>query len=315
MARCDRWGIVRVVLGVVLGSGLLAADIRAASVVHSTFLVTPWATVEGTPTALAFGPGGPLGESLYVVEQTPGGETSRLLALNPAAQAAVFAEGFQRPTSLIVGTGGVWGTLPYLLEGMGDRSFGLRVVQVGPEGTRGSFPVPPGGARAPGGLALSSGGPWDVALYLSDAAEGQLLQLSPTGDVQVIRTGLSGPRALALAPPGSPFGDGLFVATGRAVVQVGRQGEPRVLVEALLAPSALAFGPGGLLGEDLYLIEGGLSDGRLLRISLVGGVTLIAEGLGPLSGLALAAGPPFGPAVYVADTAARLLYRLTPTGP
>jgi len=86
-------------------------------------------------------------------------------------------------------------------------------------------------------------------------------------------------------------------------------------VENLFAPGALAFGLGGALGTDLYLVEGGLTGGRLLRISPTGGVTPVAQGFGLIAGIALAPAAPFGPAVYVADAAAGIIYRIAPVGP
>lgn len=150
---------------------------------------------------------------------------------------------------------------------------------------------------------------------MSNAAEAQLLRLAPTGEVSVVVKGLAGPRALALAPPGSPFGDALYVATRGTVQRVEVDGRTSVLVEGLITPSALAFGPGGALGNELYLTDGGLAGGRLLRVSPAGVVTPVADGFGVLSAVAMATDPPFGPAIFVADYVTHIIYRLTPVRP
>lgn len=86
-------------------------------------------------------------------------------------------------------------------------------------------------------------------------------------------------------------------------------------VAGLVAPSALAFGPGGGLGDELYLTEGGLAGGRVLRVSPAGGVTLVADGFATLPGLALTGAAPFGPAIFVAEYVTQIIYRLTPVSP
>lgn len=309
----NRWVIPMLVL---LGSGLLApVGVCAASTTSPVLQVVPFATSPWVPVALAFASVGPPADWLYVLERAPDGATGRLVALDPSGQVTVLAEGLQRPTSLVLGAGAAWGDVPYVLEGLVDRGLGWRVVQVRPSGALAPWPLPPGGVRVPGGATLSPAGPWGLALYVSDAAEGQILRMSPAGTRSVFQTDLAGPRALALAPPASPFAAGLYVATGGAVVQVGLEGPPRVLLEGLLAPSALAFGPGGSLGDDLYLADGGVAKGRLLRITPAGGVTPVAQGLGVINGMAVVRGAPFGPALFVADGAARIIYRLTPAGP
>lgn len=299
-----------------LGAGLLApAGAFAAVTASPEFTVAPFATGLRGPTAPALGPPGPFEGRLYVLDRAPGGGTGRLVALDPGGQAAVLAEGFEHPTGLVFSPGGLWGHFAYVLEAPGSGGSALRVLQVSPAGTVISFPIPPGGTRVPAGLALSPGGSWGEALYLSDAGEGQLLRMDPTGAVSLLRKGLSGPRALALAPPGSPFGDGLYAVAGQAVLRLGAEGQISAVVENLVAPGAIAFGSGDTLGTDLYLVEGGLAGGRLLRISPTGGMSPVAQGFGLISGIALAPVGPLGPALFVADYAAGIIYRITPVSP
>lgn len=316
MERQRRWNMWTILALLLLGGRLLLpAGALAASTANPTFQVTPFATSLWVPVALAFAPRGPLGVQLYVLERDPNGEAGRLVSLDPSGQKTVLVEGLQRPAHLVVGVGAAWGDVPYVVERTVDRGIGMRVVQVPEKGKIVPFLHPLGGARVPGGVTLSTNGPMGLALYITDAAEGQLLQMSPYGDISVWRTGISGPRALAPAPPGSPFRAGLYMVTGGAVVEVSQQGPMRVLIEGLLAPSALAFGPGGSLSDDLYLADGGLTGGRLLRINPAGKVTPVAEGLGVINGIAFASGTPFGTAVFVADGMTRIIYRLIPAGP
>lgn len=302
------WGVL---LGFLLGGGLLfRAEAIEAITAGPGYEVTVFATGLQHPTALVFGPPVPFGGMLYLVERGSGQETGRLVALDSLGQATSLAEGLRSPLGLVFSPGGVWGSFAYLLAGPG----GLGLVRVSPLGTAEVSHALPGGVRAVGGIVLSPEGSWGQALYLSDAAEGTLVRVSPEGTMSVFLKGLSGPRSLALAPPGSPWGEGLYVTTGRAVLRVGVDGQASPVVEGLVAPGSLAFGEGEALGTDLYLAEGGLAGGRVLKVSPSGTVTLVAQGFGVVTGMALAPGGPFGPALFIADGTAGMIYRIAPVG-
>ncbi|MFG0284945.1 MAG: GC-type dockerin domain-anchored protein [Phycisphaerales bacterium JB039] len=75
----------------------------------------------------------------------------------------------------------------------------------------------------------------------------------------------------------------------------------RVDVYALVdRPTAMAWGPGGAFGDDLYVATG---SGDILRVGDGGVTTLFATGLAYPTGLAFAETPAFGDLLYVTELA------------
>lgn len=292
------------------GGALIPPGAFGAVTVSPGFTVTPFAAALHSPTALALGPPGAFDGRLYVVEAA-----GRLLALDPSGQGTLLAEGFAPGAGLVFSAGGLWGDFAYMLGTYATLVPALQLLRVGPTGTLERISLPPGGARAPGGLAFSPGGSGAEALYLSDAGTGELLRLDPTGTASVVGKGLPGPRALAFAPSGSPFADALYVVAGSSVLRLGTDGQASALAANLGVPGAMAFGTGDAFGTDLYVVEGGLSGNRILRVSPNGTIMPVAEGFGVLAGLTFAPAGPLGPALFVAEYNTGTLYRITPVQP
>ncbi|MBI2876106.1 MAG: hypothetical protein HYY20_04425 [Candidatus Tectomicrobia bacterium] len=307
-------GSLGILIGLLLGGGLLSwAEATGSVTAAPGYTVESFATGLQNPRALALGSRGPFGGGLYVVEHPAGQETGRLVALDSLGQATLWAEGLRGTGRVAWRAEGPWGGFAYLVEGPGGEASGLHLVRVNPTGKAEPFRAVPGGTRAAGSPVFGPPGPWGEDLYLGDAAEGKIWRVSPEGTVSSLIQGLSGPRALALAPAGSPWEEGLYVATGPAVLRVGVDGQAHPVVEGAVAPSHLAFGEGGGLGTDLYLAESGLAGVRLLRVNPAGAVTLVAQGFGAIGGMALASTAPWGPALFVAEASSGVIYRIAPT--
>jgi hypothetical protein len=136
----------------------------------------------------------------------------------------------------------------------------------------------------PVGIAFSTGGSFDAAIYVADYGIGDVHRspgCSPFTPFATIAT----PGALAFPPSGSAYGDFLFtcVAFDGPIYRVSPTG---TVTTWLAFPAAyLRFGPGGPWGAELYATEFGLpGTGRIVRISSTGVVTPVATSFGVAEG-------------------------------
>lgn len=182
------------------------------------------------------------------------------------------------------------------------------------------------GLTAPVALAVADGGVFGNDLYITDIASGEVIMVSPGGAVATFAGGMNAPIDLAFGTGG--FGDYLYVVdydttftdaesdpnSGRLYrFDVG--GQIDVFVDGLQAPTALAFGPGGPFGTDLYIaLDNELVDSaatlpqtaKIVTVDPGGAVTEFASGLDSPSYLC------FGPDGHLYATVAGGIMKFAP---
>lgn len=267
--------------------------------ISSSGVVTPFAILlpEADPGSLAFPlRDGPFGDFLYVSSNNRDGgkpldQGGTVQRINPAGNVTDFTpvglpNGPGEPAGIAFAPGGIWGTDLYVANSSDDPGDILKVNPAGTVSTfvhDGKFSFCSQNGFAPSLLAFGRGGAFGSDMFFSDSGEG----------CNCIR------RA---APDGS--------------VSI-----PWITLPGV--PASLKFGPGGVLGQDLYVgilttnaNSTGTSisiSGSILRVKADGSMSVFASGLVGLSTTMEFSTD--GAALFIGDFVRNRIYRITPALP